>query len=91
MRAPTFISEEKSCMRALLVSLLTLAVAAISTGPVNSADMIQSYERPHVAKHRPKPMVRARYVQRRCLDCTDMIVEYRYIPRTNFVTVCHRL
>lgn len=78
-------------MRALLISLLTLAVAAISTGPAISADMIRGYERPHVAKHRPKPVIRARYVQRRHLDCTDMIVEYRYIPRTDFVTVCHRI
>jgi hypothetical protein len=78
-------------MRALLVSLLTLAVATISTGSAISADMIQGYERPHVVKHRPKPVIRAHYVQRRHLDCTDMIVEYRYIPRTEFVTVCHRL
>ena len=78
-------------MRALLVSLLTLAMAAISTGPALSADMIQGYERSHVAKHRPKPVIRARYVQRRHLDCTDMTVEYRYIPRTDFVTVCHRI
>jgi hypothetical protein len=78
-------------MRASLVSLLTLAVAAISTGPAISADMIQGYERPHVVKHRAKPAIRARYVQRRHLDCTDMIIEYRYIPRTDFVTVCHRL
>ena len=78
-------------MRALLVSLLTLAVTAISTVPALSADMIQGYERPHVAKHRPKPVIRARYVQRRHLDCTDMIVEYRYIPRTDFVTMCHRI
>jgi hypothetical protein len=78
-------------MRALLVSLLTLAVTAISTGPALSADMIQGYERPHDVKHRPKPVIRARYVQRRHLDCTDMIVEYRYIPRTNLVTVCHRI
>ncbi|MBW9051279.1 hypothetical protein [Rhizobium mesosinicum] len=78
-------------MRALLVSLLTLAVAAGSTGPAVSADMIHGYERPHVAKDRPKPVIRARYVQRRHLDCTDMIVEYRYIPRTDFVTVCHRI
>lgn len=78
-------------MRTLLISLLSLAVATIATGPALSADMIQSYERPHVAKHRPKPVVRARYVQRRHLDCTEMIVEYRYIPRTEFVTVCHRI
>jgi len=78
-------------MRALLVSLLTLAMAAISTGPALSADMIQGHERPHVAKHRPKPVIRARYVQRRHLDCTDMTVEYRYIPRTDLVTVCHRI
>ncbi len=78
-------------MRALLVSLLTLAVTAIWTGPALSADMIQGYERPHVVKHRPKPVIRARSVQRRHLDCTDMTVEYRYIPRTDFVTVCRRI
>lgn len=78
-------------MRTLLISLLTLAMTAISTGPALSADMIQGYERPHVAKHRPKPVIRARYVQRRHLDCTDMTVEYRYIPRADLVTVCHRI
>lgn len=78
-------------MRAVLVSLLTLAMATVSTGPAISADMIRGYERPHVVKHRPKPVIRARYGQRRHLDCTDMIVEYRYIPRTDFVTVCHRI
>jgi len=78
-------------MRALMVSLLTLAVAAVSTAPAVSADMIHGYERAYVTKHRPKPVIRARYVQRRHLDCTDMIVEYRYIPRTDFVTICHRI
>lgn len=78
-------------MRILLISLLSLAAATIAAGPALAADMIQGYERPHVTKHRPKPVVRARYVERRHLDCTDMIVEYRYIPRTEFVTVCHRI
>ncbi len=78
-------------MRALLASLLSLAVVASATGPVMSADMIQNYERPHVTKHRPKPVVRARYVDRRRLDCTDVIIEYRYIPRTEYVTLCHRV
>lgn len=78
-------------MRVLLVSLLSLGMATGATGPVMSADMIQSYERPHAVKHRPKPAIRARYVERRHLDCTDMIIEYRYIPRTEFVTVCHRI
>jgi hypothetical protein len=82
---------EGNSMRTLLISILSLAVTSIATGPVLSADMIQNYERPHVVKHQPKHVVRARYVERRRLDCTDMTVEYRYIPRTDFVTICHRI
>ena len=78
-------------MRALLISLLSLATAAAATVPAMSADMIQGYERPPVVKHRSRPVIRAHYVERRRLDCSDMIVEYRYIPRTEIVTVCHRV
>ena len=69
-------------MRVLLISLLSLATVAATTVPAISADMIQGYERPPLVKHRSRPVN---------LDCSDMIVEYRYIPRTEVVTVCHRV
>lgn len=78
-------------MRTLLISSLSLAVITVATGPAISADMIRGYERQPVVKHRSRPVVRAHYVERRRLDCSDMIVEYRYIPRTEIVTVCHRV
>ncbi|MBB3593984.1 hypothetical protein FHX08_004387 [Rhizobium sp. BK529] len=78
-------------MRVLLISLLSLATITSATVPAMSADMIQGYERPPIVKHRSRPVVRTHYVERRRLDCSDMIVEYRYIPRTEVVTVCHRL
>jgi hypothetical protein len=78
-------------MRVLLISLLSLAAATVATGPAVSADMIQGYERPAAVKHRSRPVVRAHYAERRRLDCSDMIVEYRYIPRTETVTVCYRV
>jgi len=77
-------------MRALMISLLSLAMMAAATVPAMSADMIQGYERSPVVKHRSRPVIRAHYVERRRLDCSDMIVEYRYVPRTEVVTVCHR-
>lgn len=78
-------------MRVLIISALSLALTASAGGPAVSADMIRSYERPPIVKHRSRPAIRAHYVERRRLDCSDMIVEYRYIPRTEIVTVCHRL
>jgi len=77
-------------MRALMISLLSLAMMAVATVPAMPADMIQGYERSPVVKHRSRPVIHAHYVERRRLDCSDMIVEYRYVPRTEVVTVCHR-
>ncbi|MBB3657952.1 hypothetical protein FHX15_003194 [Rhizobium sp. BK650] len=76
-------------MRALLISLLCLATTPGLVVPAMSADMIQGYQRPPVVKHRSRPVIRAHYVEHRRLDCSDMIVEYRYIPHTEIVTVCH--
>jgi len=74
--------------------LRAICVLSLSVGlplPAFAADVIASYEPPpkreYVRHERP---VRTAYVeQRRNLECGDLIVEYRYIPRTEVVTVCH--
>ncbi|TBN15053.1 hypothetical protein EYC79_06275 [Agrobacterium cavarae] len=76
-------------MRLRTICILSLSV--LLPLPAVAADMIQNYEpqrkREYVRYERP---VRATYVERRkALECGDLIVEYRYVPRTEIVTVCH--
>ncbi len=60
--------------------------------PVFAADMIRTYEPPPEREHvRYERRARKAHVDRRGnLECGDLIVEYRYIPRSEIVTVCHR-
>jgi len=76
-------------MRLLTTCVMTLCVAL--PFPAVSADMVQTYEPPkereHVRHERP---IRTAYLERRKnLECGELIVEYRYVPRTETVTVCH--
>jgi len=74
--------------------LRTICVLSLSVSlpfPAVSADMIQNYEpqrqREYVRYERP---ARATYIERReAVECGELIVEYRYVPRNEVVTVCH--
>lgn len=72
-------------------TICVLALAALLPFPAVSADMVQTHEQLRKAQRvRYERPVRAAYVERRQnLECGDLIVEYRYIPRTEIVTVCH--
>jgi hypothetical protein len=76
-------------MRLQTVCLFTFVAGLPVT--VFAADMIRTYERPAEREHvrYERPARTAHVDRRRNLECGDLIVEYRYIPRSEIVTVCH--
>jgi hypothetical protein len=73
--------------RAMLV-----LTAILPSFPVFSADMIPAYEQQRHQKFNPQGRVfRPVHVERRLnQDCGHIVVEYRYIPRTETFVLCHR-